>query len=113
MTLFKFCVAFSALSAALSTRAKAERIEVDIAALAASTNQYTNGIELPSTNGWTLFGIDSYAGKTNIRLSEKGDHMLSPDFSSRVLSIELRLKSSSRTGRRLAFKGLLLQPLQK
>ena len=103
MTLFKFCVAFSALSAALSTRAKAERIEVDIESLVASTNQYTDSIKLASTNGWTLFGIDSYAGKTNIRLSEKGDYMLSPDFSSRVLSIELRLKSSSQSDRRLAF----------
>ncbi len=102
-TLFTFCVAFSALSAALSPRAKAERIEVDIEALVASTNQYTDNIKLATTNGWTLSGIDSYADKPNIRLSEKEDYLISPTFSQRISRIELMVKSSSQTGRRLVF----------
>ena len=101
-----FCnryMALAALLVAFSPQIRAESIVVDIAALAASTNQYTNEIEFASTNGWTLSGIDSYADKPNIRLSEKGDYLISPTFSQRISRIELMVKSSSQTGRRLAF----------
>lgn len=96
-------VAFAMLLAIFATSACAERLQIDIAALAASTNQYTSENKVATTNGWTLFAIDSYAGKPNIRLSEKGDYLFSPTFSQRVLSIELKVKSSSLSGRRLAF----------
>lgn len=96
-------VAFAMLLAIFATSACAERLQIDIAALAASTNQYTSENKVATTNGWTLFAIDSYAGKPNIRLSEKGDYLISPTFSQRILSIELKVKSSSQSDRRLAF----------
>ena len=96
-------VAFIALLVFVASSACAERLQVDIAALAASTNQYTSENKVATTNDWILFAIDSYAGKPNIRLSEKGDYLISPTFSQRILSIELKEKSSSQSNRRLAF----------
>ena len=103
MSTKKHLVAFAALLVFVASSACAERLQVDIAALAASTNQYTSENKVATTNDWILFAIDSYAGKPNIRLSEKGDYLISPTFSQRILSIELKVKSSSQSGRRLAF----------
>ena len=96
-------IACAVLLVFVATYACAERFQVDIAALAASTNQYTSENKVATTNDWILFAIDSYAGKPNIRLSEKGDYLISPTFSQRILSIELKVKSSSQSDRRLAF----------
>jgi len=68
---------------------------IDIAALAACGT----GI----TNGWTLVGIDSYADKTSIRLSEQGDYLISPRFEYRVKEIVLKVKSSETPNRKLTF----------
>ena len=99
----KLPLAFAALLVFVASSACAERLQVDIAALAASTNQYTSENNVATTNGWTLFAIDSYTGKPNIRLSAKEDYLISPTFNQRILSIELKVKSSSQSDRRLAF----------
>ena len=68
---------------------------VDIAALAACGTG--------TVNEWTVSGIDSYADKVSVRLNNKGEYLISPDFGATVKAIILKVKSSSKSGRRLAF----------
>lgn len=68
---------------------------IDIAALSACG---TGTVE-----EWTVSGIDSYADKVSIRLNNKGEYLISPDFGATVKTIILKVKSSSKSGRRLAF----------
>ena len=83
------------LSAAMAFGAETTNV-VDIAALAACSTG--------TTNGWATAGIDSYNESfANIRFNANGEYALSPDFGAPVVRIELKLMSSSESGRRLAF----------
>ena len=74
--------------------------DVDIAALAACGTG--------TTNGWTVCGIDSYSDKTvNIRLNKDGEYVLSPEFPKPIRSLLVTVKSSSVSGRKLAFLPLV------
>lgn len=68
---------------------------VDIAALSACG---TGTVE-----EWTVSGIDSYADRTSIRLNSEGEYLISPDYGATVKTVILKVKSSSKAGRRLAF----------
>ena len=81
--------------------------EIDIAALAAATNQFTSECKIATTNGWTLCDIDSYSeknGAANIRINRnvKDEYIDSPTFDHPIIRIELKVKSSGQTGRKLA-----------
>ena len=81
--------------------------EIDIAALAAATNQFTSECKIATTNGWTLCDIDSYSeknGAANIRINRnvKDEYIDSPTFYHPIIRIELKVKSSGQTGRKLA-----------
>jgi len=67
---------------------------IDIAALA--------GCGTGTVNGWTVNGIDAYADRISFRLNDAGEFLLSPNFDSVIKEISLKVKSSSRSGRRLA-----------
>lgn len=82
--------------------------EVDIAALAAATNQFTRECKIATTNGWTLCDTDSYSeknGAANVRINRNAidEYIDSPTFDRPVLRIELKVKSSGQSGRKLAF----------
>ena len=68
---------------------------IDIAALSACG---TGTVE-----EWTVSGIDSYADRTSIRLNNEGEYLISPDYGAAVKTVILKVKSSSKSGRRLAF----------
>lgn len=84
----------------------ADRISIDIGALASATNQFSSECNVATTNGWTIMGIDSYSGTTvNIRINRNvsDEHIDSPVFAHAITRIELKLKSSAQADRRLAF----------
>ena len=84
----------------------ADRISIDIGALASATNQFSSECNVATTNGWTIMGIDSYSDKTvNIRINRNvsDQHIDSPVFAHAITHIELKLKSSAQADRRLAF----------
>lgn len=66
---------------------------IDIAALSACGTG--------TTNGWTMSGIDSYAGPTSVRVNSKEDYLISPDFDANIKSVIIKVKSSATSGRRL------------
>lgn len=68
---------------------------VDIAALSACGTG--------TVNDWSVFDVDSYADKVSVRLNNKGEYLISPDFVETVKTVILKVKSSSKSGRRLAF----------
>ena len=75
----------------------ADRISIDIGALASATNQFSSECNVATTNGWTIMGIDSYSDKTvNIRINRNvsDEHIDSPVFAHAITHIELKLKSS-------------------
>ncbi|MBO7482575.1 MAG: fibronectin type III domain-containing protein [Kiritimatiellae bacterium] len=90
----KISIIIVALASAI-LRSAAMAYVVDVAALSACGTG--------TTNGWTVAGIDSYAGKANFRLKSSDDRIDSPVFDQAVRSIVIDVKSSSRSGRRLAF----------
>ena len=99
-------IAFAALLAV--TPLFGNTAEIDIAALAAATNQFTSECKIATTNGWTLCDIDSYSeknGVANIRINRnvKDEYIDSPTFDHPIIRIELKVKSSGQTDRRLAF----------
>lgn len=98
-------LSFAALLALVAIDAQAERITVDIGAIAASFDQYTAENRISVTNGWTTFDIDSYSDAISLRINrnEIDEYIDSPVFQYRILRIETKLKSSSQQSRRLAF----------
>lgn len=74
----------------------------------ASTTNIINIAEISACgtgtiDGWSISGIDSYADKTSIRLNNNEEYLVSPDFGAKIQAIILDVKSSSKSGRRLAF----------
>ena len=87
------------MATAPAVRAETTNV-IDLAALAACGT----GV----TNGWTLSGVDSYADDSdNVRLNALGEYLLSPTFAAPIRKLELKVKSSSETGRKLAFLPLV------
>jgi hypothetical protein len=84
----------------------AERIPVDIEALASATSQFSGASRTAVINGWTIMDTDSYSDTAiNIRINRNvaDEYIDSPVFAHAITSIELKLKSSAQSDRRLAF----------
>lgn len=95
-----FCSCFIPLHAEVTNT-------VDIAALIAC--------ETGETNGWSVTGLQSYAASRGggVKLNTQSSLIKSPVFSAPVIRIDLRVRSSSPSGRRLAFMPLLADDDEK